>query len=539
MTRFGRSPKERLLDERAATWAGLRVVVADVETTGLNTNSSRIVSVALSEIQSGRVLGGFASLIDPGLDRIAASEIHGITNETLRAAAAPSFGSVAPIILDRLTARDGETALFAGHNAVFDALMLHAELIRVGQAFPAVGILDTKMLAARAGVPASNLHELATALGLVATDEHTAVSDAHITANALLLLIDRIRGFEPDLDIETLARTFDPSLRITRRGTLRRSGATAVALTDEHAAAHAADLTEPANRDASLTICVAEDCADLIERIGDAITTPDTAEAVAEWCWQALDRDGISRTAQGRLLTSIAVALERADDEALTGGYYDAVVGWLPTAGECHPLRACDRCADEDSERTCRFVAVRYQLIAAFMTRDRVLDEKRADLFLPFGTPSRRRGRKPTGWFGQLVRNGDLDTAGFGAQLAAQSGPRSHTAGRELAMLRYAWEAGSRNLALADRLSKRLAVTPNADGSRANLDEAIDVCNGALAAHPTGKGQALERIKERRHRLRARRAAAPRPIPATTRNKRQMRSSRYLLPDPASPPRGA
>ena len=65
MPRFGRSPKEQLLDERAAAWAGLRVVVADVETTGLNTNTSRIVSVALAEIQAGRVLAGFASLVAP------------------------------------------------------------------------------------------------------------------------------------------------------------------------------------------------------------------------------------------------------------------------------------------------------------------------------------------------------------------------------------------------------------------------------------------------------------------------------------------
>ena len=38
---------DRLLDARAATWAGLRVVVADVETTGLNVASSRVVSIAL------------------------------------------------------------------------------------------------------------------------------------------------------------------------------------------------------------------------------------------------------------------------------------------------------------------------------------------------------------------------------------------------------------------------------------------------------------------------------------------------------------
>ena len=540
MPRFGRSPKEQLLDERAAAWAGLRVVVADVETTGLNTNTSRIVSVALAEIQAGRVLAGFASLVaPPGVERIGASEIHGITIDTLRAAAAPPFSSVASMILDRLTARDGETVLFAGHNALFDALMLHAEFARLSSAFPAIGILDTKTLAARAGVAAGNLHELAVALGLVATDEHTAISDANITANALLLLTDRIRSHEPNLNIETLASTFDPSLRVNRRGSLHRTRDEEVILTPEHIAAHSEDLTDPANLDTGLGICVDEDCADLIERIGDALTTPASGETVAEWCWLELDRPGIRRSASGRLLTGISIALERADDPRLIQGYYDSLTEWLPTVGNCSFLDACDRCADEENDRPCRFAAVPYQLITAFMTRDRVLDEERADLFLPFPDSAGPRKPRPAGWFGQLLRSGDLDPAGFGAQLAAQAGARSRIAGRELAMLRFAWESGSRNAVLADRLSKRLVATPSEDGTRSNLAEALDVCNQALAPKPDASGRIWQRLRDRRSRIRAQQAATPRRAPATVRNKRPPRPSRYRLTDRESAAPGA
>lgn len=70
---IGLTAKEQLLDARAATWAGLRVVVADVETIGLDVASSRVVSLALAEIQAGRVLAGYATLIHPGLDRIGAA----------------------------------------------------------------------------------------------------------------------------------------------------------------------------------------------------------------------------------------------------------------------------------------------------------------------------------------------------------------------------------------------------------------------------------------------------------------------------------
>lgn len=139
MARRGISEKERLLDARAATWAGLRVVVVVVEPTGLNVTRSRVVSVALAEIQAGRVLGGYATLVDPGLDTIGASSIHHITVDTIKTAAAPTFASVAPVLLDRLTARDSETVLLAGHNILFDALMLNAELDRLGLALPRLG----------------------------------------------------------------------------------------------------------------------------------------------------------------------------------------------------------------------------------------------------------------------------------------------------------------------------------------------------------------------------------------------------------------
>lgn len=86
---FARDEKEELLDRRASVFSGLRVIVCDNETTGLNTTTSRIVSVALSEVQQGRVLAGYATLVDPGLTHIGATHIHHITAEVLRRAEAP------------------------------------------------------------------------------------------------------------------------------------------------------------------------------------------------------------------------------------------------------------------------------------------------------------------------------------------------------------------------------------------------------------------------------------------------------------------
>lgn len=522
-----RSGKEALLDARAATWAGLRTVVVDVETTGLDVGSSRVVSVALAEIQSGRVLGGYASLVDPGIDRIGASHIHHITSETLRAAAAPTFAVVGPLLLDRLRPRNGETVLLGGHNVVFDALMLNAELERTGQSLPAIGLLDTKVLAARAGVPATNLAELAEALGLTSGDAHTAVADAHTAADALLLLADRLREAEPGLHVEDLATVFDPRVRISRSTRIRAPRDDAPVLSAEHQAAHSQDITDPATRAASLEVCLANECVELVVRVEDAISTAADAEQVAEWCWQQLDRDDITRATQGRLLTALAVALGRTDDHELVQLYFRDLTKALAAYGPCEPDAQCDRCADPDGPRTCRFVSVRYKLLDAYLTNDGELDETRAEAFFPYKPPGPRRRPRPGGWFGRLVRAGDLDVAGFGAQLAAQAGARSRLPGWELDMLAAAWEAGSRNATLADQYSKRLLANPPADGSRSHLVAALDVCDQAIAGQGDVTGRVWTSLHERRDRIAARMVAPVRTPPATVRNNRRPRPSRY------------
>jgi DNA polymerase III epsilon subunit-like protein len=96
------------------------------------TVNSRIVSIALNEIVNGRVFGGYSRLVDPGAPVIGSGHIHGITVELLHAANAPMFMTVTPDILERLTSHHGETVALVGFNVVFDALMLHNELVRVG-----------------------------------------------------------------------------------------------------------------------------------------------------------------------------------------------------------------------------------------------------------------------------------------------------------------------------------------------------------------------------------------------------------------------
>ena len=94
--------QEELFAARTPQWADLQVVVVDTETTGLSP-TSRVVSLAAVPIHAGRVFNTFSTLIDPGLPKIGASHIHGITAEILRSANAPAFASIADTFVDLLT----------------------------------------------------------------------------------------------------------------------------------------------------------------------------------------------------------------------------------------------------------------------------------------------------------------------------------------------------------------------------------------------------------------------------------------------------
>jgi hypothetical protein len=225
---------------------------------------------------------------------------------------------------------------------------------------------------------------------------------------------------------------------------------------------------------------------------------------------------------------------KRADDPEHARHLFTPV---LPRA-QVEGADACPHCADDiELIRAC-FAAVRYHLIAVFLSRDNELDEERAEAFIPYHDPARPRGRGPpaTCWFGQLIRTGDFDAAWYGAQLAAQAGAQSRRSGRELTLLAQAWNAGSRNAKLAAQYSKRLLVTAPGDVTRSHLDAALDVCNEVIATQGGATGKVWDRLRERREQIIVRQYAKPKTPPATTRNKRPARVNRYAVPaEPVAP----
>lgn len=90
--------------------------VIDVETTGLNPLSDRIVQIACRKIINGVVQKPFVSMVDPEMMiPPVASATHGITNFTLKKDNAPTID----MIIDEINDYVGDCIVVA-HNAMFD-----------------------------------------------------------------------------------------------------------------------------------------------------------------------------------------------------------------------------------------------------------------------------------------------------------------------------------------------------------------------------------------------------------------------------------
>ena len=120
--------------EQGPPWHSGLLVGFDLETTGVNTTTDRIVTAAVVHVDpAGTVVRSRNWLVDPGV-RIpaAAAAVHGVSTEAARRQGLPSQVAV-PQIIDELA-----SAWRAGHpvvifNAPYDLTLLDAEAVRAGQ----------------------------------------------------------------------------------------------------------------------------------------------------------------------------------------------------------------------------------------------------------------------------------------------------------------------------------------------------------------------------------------------------------------------
>jgi DNA polymerase-3 subunit epsilon/CBS domain-containing protein len=178
--------------------AALPAVALDLETTGLDPRTDRIVQVAAIAMLGPKILEAprLERLVDPGVPiPPGATAIHGLGEREL--AGAPRFAGLATALVELLQGR-----VVVGHRVAFDLAVLRHEAARVGIPWYEPPMLDVAQLFASLQ-PAHDLtlEAVAAALGVTIQRRHTASGDALAAAQIFSRLLARLR----DLDVRTLA----------------------------------------------------------------------------------------------------------------------------------------------------------------------------------------------------------------------------------------------------------------------------------------------------------------------------------------------
>ncbi len=156
----------------------------DVETTGLDATTSRVIEIAVVRVTAeGDELGEWTSLVDAGTRDLGRPDIHGISPEWLQGA--PVFGDLAGDLAGELAG-----CVPVAHNAGFDVRFLATEWERANLGPLDLVALDTLDMARRLGLP-GRLGALAAALDVPLVDAHQALDDTRALAGVLIHLLAR------------------------------------------------------------------------------------------------------------------------------------------------------------------------------------------------------------------------------------------------------------------------------------------------------------------------------------------------------------
>ncbi|WP_058307606.1 ATP-dependent DNA helicase DinG [Gracilibacillus massiliensis] len=183
-----------------------KFVVIDVETTGQSaTKGDRIIELALVVIENKEIIKQYNQLINPGQSIPSfISQLTTITDEDVLNQ--PIFEEVVDDFSELLA-----DAILVAHNVPFDLTFLNEELERVGKEKINPYVVDTVELARilLPKAPSYKLNELAEFLLITHNNPHRAISDALVTADLLILLLNKLEAL-PNNVIEQLLTLSSP-----------------------------------------------------------------------------------------------------------------------------------------------------------------------------------------------------------------------------------------------------------------------------------------------------------------------------------------
>ena len=173
----------------------LRAVVIDLETTGLNKKTDRIIEIGAIRIREGKIAEEYSQLVNPRIPLSKeTTDITGIDDEMLKDA--PAFS----LIADKAEAFLGDDILI-GHSITGDFAFLKKAFVDLkpkGYSFEKKGI-DTLKLARRF-LPADEKKTLTGACGHfgISFNAHRALDDARATFMLLEKLYEQFGDKDPE-----------------------------------------------------------------------------------------------------------------------------------------------------------------------------------------------------------------------------------------------------------------------------------------------------------------------------------------------------
>lgn len=176
-------PFAELLD----AYSNGQIVVFDTETTGLDMSRDEIVEVAATKLYRGQPIGIFHEFIRNTVPVGHSQNIHGYSDEELRAKGRPAHQVLAEFL------EFSADAILVGHNVDYDIKMVSAHARRVGLDVGRVKHADTMNIAQRLiDAERYTLEFLARQIGLPAQPTHKADDDVRTTVDLLNFLIPKL-----------------------------------------------------------------------------------------------------------------------------------------------------------------------------------------------------------------------------------------------------------------------------------------------------------------------------------------------------------
>ena len=176
------NPKDKKIDEE-------EFIVFDIETTGLNSHTNKIIEIGAVKIKAGRIIDRYSQLINPGISiPYHITEITSITNEQV--ANQPKINEVIGKFVEFI----GDAVLVA-HNAPFDMGFIKRDIKEYLNIDLENSVIDTLQMA-RDLFPdfkKYGLGDLNKSLGLALEKHHRAVDDSQATANMFIIFLEKYK----------------------------------------------------------------------------------------------------------------------------------------------------------------------------------------------------------------------------------------------------------------------------------------------------------------------------------------------------------